>query len=125
MRDEYRWHELARLHEIYFRPGDASDDYPLANMRIIKDLVPDLTHVFAQYDLIEAWLRTKTAEPEKERLQSPGGAKQTRWPLRVHSLLLLHLGLPKPLVERRPFPRARGAPPGEPVARRQSRRGDR
>ncbi|HVB82466.1 MAG TPA: succinate dehydrogenase iron-sulfur subunit [Candidatus Binataceae bacterium] len=45
--------------------------YPLANMRIIKDLVPDLTHVFAQYGLIEPWLRSKTAEPEKERLQSP------------------------------------------------------
>jgi succinate dehydrogenase / fumarate reductase iron-sulfur subunit len=45
--------------------------YPLANMRIIKDLVPDLTHVFAQYDLIEPWLRSKTAEPERERLQSP------------------------------------------------------
>ena len=45
--------------------------YTLANMRIIKDLVPDLTHVFAQYDLIEPWLRSKTAEPERERLQSP------------------------------------------------------
>jgi len=44
--------------------------YPLANMRIIKDLVPDLTHVFAQYHLIEPWLRSKTAEPERERLQS-------------------------------------------------------
>ncbi len=45
--------------------------YPLANMRIIKDLVPDLTHVFAQYHLIEPWLRSTTSEPEKERLQSP------------------------------------------------------
>jgi succinate dehydrogenase / fumarate reductase, iron-sulfur subunit len=45
--------------------------YPLANMRIIKDLVPDLTHVFAQYSLIEPWLRTKSPEPEEERLQSP------------------------------------------------------
>ena len=45
--------------------------YPLANMRIIKDLVPDLTHVFAQYAAIEPWLRSKTPEPEKERLQSP------------------------------------------------------
>src|ERR1051326_1435448 len=26
--------------------------YPLANMRIIKDLVPDLTHVLAQYEMI-------------------------------------------------------------------------
>ena len=40
-------------------------------MRIIKDLVPDLAHVFAQYRLIEPWLRSKTSEPEKERLQSP------------------------------------------------------
>ena len=45
--------------------------YPLANMRVIKDLVPDLTHVFAQYSLIEPWLRAKTPEPESERLQSP------------------------------------------------------
>jgi succinate dehydrogenase / fumarate reductase iron-sulfur subunit len=44
--------------------------YPLANMRVIKDLVPDLTHVFAQYSLIEPWLRAKTQAPESERLQS-------------------------------------------------------
>src|SRR5829696_3876169 len=37
--------------------------YPLANMRIIKDLIPDLTHVFAQYVMIEPWLQTKTPEP--------------------------------------------------------------
>ncbi len=45
--------------------------YPLNNMRIIKDLVPDLTHVFAQYSLIEPWLKSKSAVPERERLQSP------------------------------------------------------
>lgn len=45
--------------------------YPLNNMRIIKDLVPDLTHVYAQYSLIEPWLKSKTPAPEKERLQSP------------------------------------------------------
>jgi succinate dehydrogenase / fumarate reductase iron-sulfur subunit len=44
--------------------------YPLNNMRIIKDLVPDLTHVFAQYSLIEPWLKSTTAVPERERLQS-------------------------------------------------------
>jgi len=44
--------------------------YPLANLRIIKDLVPDLTHFFAQYAAIEPWLKTKTTEPERERLQS-------------------------------------------------------
>jgi len=45
--------------------------YPLNNMRIIKDLVPDLTHVFAQYSVIKPWLKSRTAVPEKERLQSP------------------------------------------------------
>lgn len=50
--------------------------YPLNNMRIIKDLVPDLTHVFAQYSLIEPWLKSKTVAPEKERLQSPQERRQ-------------------------------------------------
>lgn len=45
--------------------------YPLANMRIIKDLVPDLTHVFAQYEMIEPWLQTTTPAPNRERLQTP------------------------------------------------------
>jgi len=45
--------------------------YPLTNMPIIKDLVPDLTHVFAQYELIEPWLQEKTPAPERERLQAP------------------------------------------------------
>jgi succinate dehydrogenase / fumarate reductase iron-sulfur subunit len=45
--------------------------YPLNHLRVIKDLVPDLTQLFAQYNLIEPWLETTTPEPEKERLQSP------------------------------------------------------
>jgi succinate dehydrogenase / fumarate reductase iron-sulfur subunit len=44
--------------------------YPLANMKIIKDLVPDQTHVFAQYAAIEPWLQSKTPTPERERRQS-------------------------------------------------------
>ena len=45
--------------------------YPLPHMSVIKDLVPDLTHVFAQYASIEPWLKTVTPAPERERLQSP------------------------------------------------------
>ncbi|MGC2083304.1 MAG: succinate dehydrogenase iron-sulfur subunit [Bradyrhizobium sp.] len=45
--------------------------YPLANMRIIKDLVPDQTHLFAQLRLVEPWLRSRTPDPARERLQSP------------------------------------------------------
>jgi succinate dehydrogenase / fumarate reductase iron-sulfur subunit len=45
--------------------------YPLNNLRIIKDLVPDLTHLFAQYAAIEPWLQTATPAPDRERLQTP------------------------------------------------------
>jgi succinate dehydrogenase / fumarate reductase, iron-sulfur subunit len=51
--------------------GTPATIYPLANMRIIKDLVPDTTHLFAQYSMIEPWLKAKTPPPEEERLQSP------------------------------------------------------
>jgi succinate dehydrogenase / fumarate reductase iron-sulfur subunit len=45
---------------------------PLPHMEVIKDLVPDFTHFYAQYASIEPWLKTGTATPpEAERLQSP------------------------------------------------------
>jgi succinate dehydrogenase / fumarate reductase, iron-sulfur subunit len=44
--------------------------FPLANFRVIKDLVADLAHAFAQYAMIEPWLKSKTPEPERERRQS-------------------------------------------------------
>ena len=56
--------------------GTKAAIYPLANMRVVKDLVPDLTHVFSQYAAIEPWLRSKSPEPEKERLQSPAERSQ-------------------------------------------------
>lgn len=46
--------------------------YPLPSMRVVKDLVPDMTHFYAQYASIKPWLRTQTpAPPDQERLQSP------------------------------------------------------
>jgi succinate dehydrogenase / fumarate reductase iron-sulfur subunit len=44
---------------------------PLPAMDVIKDLVPDFTHFYAQYASIEPWLKTKTPVPSTERLQSP------------------------------------------------------
>ena len=44
--------------------------YPLPHMPVVKDLVPDLTHVYAQYASIKPWLRTQSAPPASERLQS-------------------------------------------------------
>jgi succinate dehydrogenase / fumarate reductase iron-sulfur subunit len=44
--------------------------YPLPHMEVIKDLIPDLTHFYAQHAATMPWLETKTARPEKEWLQS-------------------------------------------------------
>ncbi len=45
--------------------------YPLPHMPVVKDLVPDLNHVYAQLASIEPWLKSQTPPPDRERLQSP------------------------------------------------------
>ena len=47
---------------------------PLPHMKVVKDLVPDQTHAIAQYTAIEPWLKTDSAPPSRERLQSPEDA---------------------------------------------------
>jgi succinate dehydrogenase / fumarate reductase iron-sulfur subunit len=45
--------------------------YPLPHMPVVKDLVPDLTHFYAQYASVKPWLQARTpAPPDRERLQS-------------------------------------------------------
>ncbi|HKK30205.1 MAG TPA: succinate dehydrogenase iron-sulfur subunit [Alphaproteobacteria bacterium] len=44
--------------------------YPLPHMPVVKDLVPDLKHVYAQLASVEPWLKTETAAPSRERLQT-------------------------------------------------------
>ena len=43
---------------------------PLPHMPVVKDLVPDLKHVYAQYEAIEPWIKTDSPAPSRERLQS-------------------------------------------------------
>ena len=50
--------------------------YPLPHMQIVKDLVPDLNHFYAQHASIKPWLETESNEPEKEWLQSPEDRKK-------------------------------------------------
>ncbi|MEJ0009438.1 MAG: succinate dehydrogenase iron-sulfur subunit, partial [Alphaproteobacteria bacterium] len=46
--------------------------YPLPHMQVVKDLVPDMNHFYAQYESIQPWLQTVTsASGDAERLQSP------------------------------------------------------
>src|SRR3546814_6759125 len=45
--------------------------YPLPHMEVVKDLVPDMTHFYAQYASIQPWIRTQSSPPpDRERLQS-------------------------------------------------------
>ena len=62
---------LACLKSIDDVKGDVKI-YPLPHMPVVKDLVPDLTHAYAQLTSIEPWLKTDSPSPEgKERKQSP------------------------------------------------------
>jgi len=47
---------------------------PLPHMPVVKDLVPDLNHVYAQYASIEPWLKADSPAPNRERLQAPEDA---------------------------------------------------
>ncbi|HEX7369437.1 MAG TPA: succinate dehydrogenase iron-sulfur subunit [Rhodanobacteraceae bacterium] len=55
--------------------GDVSI-YPLPHMPVVKDLVPDMTHFYAQYASIKPWLQTESAAGSRERLQSPEDRKK-------------------------------------------------
>jgi succinate dehydrogenase / fumarate reductase iron-sulfur subunit len=44
--------------------------YPLPHQPVLKDLVPDQTTFFAQYAMIQPWLKTDSPQPQKEWRQS-------------------------------------------------------
>ena len=44
--------------------------YPLPHMSVVKDLIPDLTHFYAQHASIKPWLETSSPEPEREWRQA-------------------------------------------------------
>ncbi len=51
--------------------------YPLPHMPVIKDLVPDLSNVYRQYDSIEPWLKKKNVkELSRENIQLPEDRKE-------------------------------------------------
>ena len=57
---------IEHLREV--RPG--LDLIVMTSERMVKDLVPDLTHFYAQHASIMPWLETKTNRPAKEWRQS-------------------------------------------------------
>ena len=55
---------------------DPAKVYPLPHLPVVKDLVPDLNHLYAQYASIEPWLKADSTAPTRERLQSPEEREQ-------------------------------------------------
>ena len=61
---------LACTKDIHDVKGDINV-YPLPHMPVIKDLVPDMSNFYAQYESIKPWMQTQTpAPPDRERLQT-------------------------------------------------------
>ena len=76
---------------------------PLPHMEVVKDLVPDLTHVYAQYSSIQPWLKTVTPAPSGASGCSRRKTARSWTDFTSASVLLLLDRLPKLLVEFRPF----------------------
>ena len=49
--------------------------YPLPHMAVVKDLIPDLTHFYAQHAAVHPYLITETPAPGKEWRQSMQNAR--------------------------------------------------
>jgi succinate dehydrogenase / fumarate reductase iron-sulfur subunit len=61
---------LACLKYIADTPDEVAI-YPLPHLPVVKDLVPDISHIYAQYSSIQPWLKNDQKPPEgSERLQS-------------------------------------------------------
>jgi succinate dehydrogenase iron-sulfur subunit len=67
---------LACIKSLDELPSGDVTVYPLPHLPVVKDLVPDLTHFYAQYASIKPWLQTQGAPGDRERLQSPGDRKK-------------------------------------------------
>ena len=94
--------------------------YPLPHMPVIKDLVPDLTHFYAQYASIKPWMNTQTpAPPDRERLQSKEDRAQLDGLYECILCACCSTSCPQLLVEQRPLPRPGDSPAGLPLDRRQ------
>ena len=96
--------------------------YPLPHLPVIKDLVPDLKHFYAQYASVMPWLQTRSpVPPDRERLAIEGRAGEDRSSRRVHSVRLLLDRVSELLVEQRSVSGASGALGRVSLDHRQSR----
>lgn len=54
---------------------------PMPHLKVIKDMVVDMTDFFAKYEYVKPWLIRNSPDPEKEIIQSPEQRKQIDMPV--------------------------------------------
>ena len=99
--------------------------YPLPHMPVVKDLVPDLTHFYAQHASVRPWLETETTAPEREWKQSIEDRRKLDGLYECILCACCSTSCPSYWWNRGPLPGAGGAAAGLPLDHRQPRRGDR
>ena len=55
--------------------GEEINIYPLPHMRVLKDLIPDMSDFYKQYESIQPWLKNNK-NSKKENLQTPEDRKK-------------------------------------------------
>ena len=55
--------------------GEEINIYPLPHMRVLKDLIPDMSDFYKQYESIQPWLKSNK-NSKKENLQTPEDRKK-------------------------------------------------
>ncbi len=92
---------------------------PLPHMPVVKDLVPDLSQIYAQLQQHRAVAAGRQPRAAGWRAAAkPRGARQAGRAVGVHPVLLLLHRVPQLLVERRPLSGPRGAAAGVSLDRR-------
>ena len=83
--------------------------YPLPHLKVVKDLIGDLSNLYKQYESIQPWLKTSKTDTEKQEiLQSQKDrSKLDGYYECIFMCLLLNL-MPKLLVEWRQILRPSG-----------------
>ena len=66
--------------------------YPLPHLKVVKDLIGDLSNLYKQYSSIEPWLKTsKTKTEQKEILQSQKDRSNLMVIMNVYFVLVAQL----------------------------------
>ena len=97
---------------------------PLPHMDVIKDLVPDFTHFYAQYASIEPWLKTKTPTPVGQGAAAVARGPRRSWTASTSASCAPAARPPARAIGgiQRQVPRPGDPAPGLSLARRQPRR---